>query len=414
MDSPMKRPARVPRSTRLRKDCDLPVARYFDKFEHATPYTIGVEDELLLVDPMTFEPVAANEQVLRAFDGDRRVVPELRSTQIELVTPVCLTARDVRRSLADLRSSLHRRLSGNVAFIAAGAHPIAIDPGPLSERPRYQQIGRDCPWAEAITLTCGLHVHVAVPGAERALAVYNALRSYLPYVAALAVNSPFYGAQDSGISSIRWKLNGGFARHGIPPAFPSWQAYVDFVDWAARAGAMTDPSYQWWDLRLSPTYGTIELRIADAQTRVADAAAIVALVQTLAAWLATRVDAEGTLPVYPSERIHENAWLAVRDGCRGQLADLATGERMHTAEAVAELVEKLFPIARTLDCEHELGDALRLALETGADRQRRVARSMGAHGLVRWLVAETSPITGLDEELELRTPTFSDPFDEIA
>jgi carboxylate-amine ligase len=393
----------IERPARCRGSSVLRVERYLSKFEHATPYTVGIEDELILVDPATLEPAAASEQVLRAFDGNPRVLPELRSTQIELITPVCLTAREAGESLADLRSSLRRRLSGEVAFFAAGAHPTATDPGPLSDRPRYQQVGRDCPWAEKITLTCGLHVHVAVPGAERALAVYNALRSYLPLIAALAVNSPFYGSEDSGMDSIRWKLNAGLARFGIPPSFSSWEAYADFVDWAARGGVMSDPSYQWWDMRLSPTYGTIEVRIADSQTRVSDAAAIAAFVQTLAAWLAERADSERRLPVHPGERIHENAWLAVRDGCRGHLADLETGERRPTADLIASQIEKLIPIARALDCERELGDAMRLTWETGADRQRRIARLLGIHGLVRWLCSETSSQGELDERLETET-----------
>jgi carboxylate-amine ligase len=371
-------------------------------FERGTPYSVGVEEELLLIDPVTLEPAPVAEGALTAGDSDRRIVAELRSTQIELVTPPHLTPLEVGHSLERLRSDLRLLLEDRATFVAAGAHPISTRPGPITDRPRYRDVAKCCPWADRLTLTCGLHVHVAVPGAERTLAVYNALRSFLPVIAALSVNSPFYSGRDSGMDSVRWKLNGALARSGIPPAFPSWEAYADFVGWASRGGVMADFSYQWWDLRLSPRYGTIEVRIADAQTYIEDSTALVALIQTLVAALAERFDIEGRLPVHPSERIHENAWLAVRDGCNGALVDLESGVSRATNEIASSLVRELEPVARrALGCEQELKSVYRLISETGADRQRRIAAVRGARGLVRWLAAETSGEAGRGEPAQV-------------
>ncbi len=184
-------------------------------------------------------------------------------------------------------------------------------------------------------LTCGLHVHVAVGGAERALAVYNALRSYLPEIIALAANAPIFRGEDSGLATVRPKLNQVWPRAGVPPAFASWRDVAAFTRWAREGGAMPDESHQWWDLRLRPRYGTIEIRAADVQTRLEDSATVAALVQSLVYDLASRYDAGEPLPVDPGERIIENAWLATRDGVNGWLIDLATGARVETGRATA-------------------------------------------------------------------------------
>jgi carboxylate-amine ligase len=372
-----------PRAPR-RLPADPAAAQLLRRFGEVSPFTIGVEEELLVVDAETLDPVPAAEQVLASLGFEFAFKPEFRAAQIELATPVCRTAAEVKQALADLREELRAASDPSLAFMAAGTHPRAL-PGQVSDRLRYRRIASEHPWASHWLLTCGLHVHVAVPGAERALAVYNALRSYLPLIAAIGANSPFYLGEESGMESVRSQLNATFPRSGVPPSFESLESYAAFVRWGAVAPVIADPSQHWWDLRLSPEYGTIEVRSADAQTQVEETGAIAALVQSLVAWLVRRYDDGEPLPVCPGERIRENAWRAARDGAQGFLVDLESGEKTLTAEVVRALVRRLMPFAAELECEGELVDVYGLLGETGAERQRRIATCAGIQGLLQWL-----------------------------
>jgi carboxylate-amine ligase len=385
------RPRRLfPRAPHRHPESRDPLEALRRRFCELEPFTLGLEEELFVVDPETLMPLSAAAEALTAMDGEEGFAAELRASQIELITPVCTSPVQAATSLAALRQRLRRRFSRTLSFIAAGAHPLATEPGLVTPQPRYEAILRDYPWAARMTLTCGLHVHVAVPGCERTLAVYNALRGYLPLIGAIAANSPFHGGEDSGMSSVRSALNSALLRTGIPPAFASWEEYDAFLRWGARATVIPDASFHWWDMRLSPRLGTIEVRVADAQTRIEDSAAIAALVQALAATLARRYDDGEQLAVYPTEYIQENAWLAARDGTGGLLVDLESAGRQPTAEALAGLIRELAPAAAELGSQEQLDGALRLVLETGADRQRRVAAAAGIDGLLYWLAAGTA------------------------
>jgi carboxylate-amine ligase len=219
--------------------------------------------------------------------------------------------------------------------------------------------------------------------------VYNALRSRLPELGALAANSPFFEGADTGLCSMRPYLNKAFPRAGVPPAFESWEAFAAFVAWGRRGGLFPDPSHFWWDLRLHPVHGTIELRVADAQTLVADATALTALVHCLVASLARRWDTGEQLEVHDAYRINENAWRGLRYGVRGTLVDLDSGEVEPTRDRLTRLLDELEPIATELGCSDELSGARTLVVGNGADRQRYVSEREGMDGLRRWLVEQT-------------------------
>jgi carboxylate-amine ligase len=371
-------------------------------FDRVAPFTVGAEEELLLLDAETFAPAPAAEFALALGAGDRRLAGELRSAQVEALTPVCVSVADVARELASIRRLVARGLGPDVLVVGTGTHALTSEPGSLSKATKYRKIAADHPWAARSVLACALHVHVAVSGADRALAVYNALRSYLPELLALGANSPFHCGEDSGLASVRAKVNQGWPRAGVPPAFTTWRELAEFAVWARDGGAFPDASHQWWDLRLSATHGTIEVRVADTQTRVDDAATLIAMVQSLVCDLAARFEAGEALPVHRDERIVENMWLATRDGIGGHLIDLDTGERTWTADRLQDLAASLLPTATSLGCDRELSGIGRLVLDGGgAARQRGIVRRRGIHALMPALAEETSELTSEEAEERL-------------
>ena len=370
------------------QDAPLTVEACRRAYEHAMPFTLGAEEELMLVDA-GLDLAPAVDEVLSLLDGDSRFARELRASQIELVTPVCATAADACRELASARRLLVERLDGGYSLLGCGTHPFSSRYGDVTEAERYRMIADEYVWVATRSLMSGLHVHVALPGADCALAVHNALRSYLPELAALATNSPYFEGRDTGMSSMRPKLNAFYPRSGIPPAFRSWDEFVAFVDWGRAGGLFPDASHFWWDLRLHPGLGTLEIRTADAQTRVEDASAQIALAHALVVHLARRVEAGDPPPVHEQHRIEENAWRAHRYGVRGWLVDLDTGERVPTRTRIEALLDELAPLADELGSAEVLEGARVLLAGNGADRQRYVCEREGYRGLVRWLVGET-------------------------
>lgn len=351
--------------------------------------TVGVEEELMLVDPASGRLLGRIDDVLRRVDGDERVRAELRASQVELVTRPYLSSADVGRELAVARLELAEVLGGDMALIGCGAHPTTIGVGPITNGERYREIARENPWAARTMLTCGLHIHVAVADGDRALAVYNALRSFLPEFAALSANSPYSECSNTWVGSARLQLNRALARHGVPPVFQDWDAYAEFTEWGRASGTIPDPSYHWWDLRLHPSFGTLEIRVCDTQTEIDETVALVALAQTLVAWLAQRYDGGERLPVHESHRITESVSLGMRVGAPGELLDLDTGERQPTADRIAGLLEALMPTATELGTYLELTRLRTLAAMRGADRQAEVVREQGLGRLVDWLARRT-------------------------
>jgi carboxylate-amine ligase len=381
---------------------ELLAAEFEQGFSQSLLPTVGLEEELVLVDPVSLEPASEAERVLSALD-DPRFTAELRRAQIELVLPVCLTVAELGRELRAARNLLVVALGGGLRALGAGAHPSAKLPLPVSDRPRYRQIARDHPWARG--MPCGLHVHVAVGDPDEALAVYNAARSYLPELAALAANSPYFEGADSGLASSRLKLTEELPRSGIPPAFCSWREFAAFVDWGSAGGLFPDLTYLWWDLRPRPEYGTLEFRIADAQSSPEDATAIAAVCQALVVSLGARHRAGEELPAHPAHVLNENRWLALRDGVEGFLVDPESGAPEPARERIGRLLLELEPHACELGCGDELSHAWRLLAANGACRQRAVAARSGVRGLLEWLADETERPAlhdGVQEVRELR------------
>jgi carboxylate-amine ligase len=218
------------------------------------------------------------------------------------------------------------------------------------------------------------------------VAVHDALRSYLPDLAGLAANAPFHEGRDSGLASVRPTISAMLPRQGVPPALGSWDAFERALSWGEGAGVLPAKRRWWWELRLHPTFGTIEVRVGDTQTTVGETAAYAAVVHALVAWLAERAAAGEELPVAPTWRIAENRWWAARHGLDASFADLVTGEREPLRARLERLFDELAPVAARLGCHAELEHARALAAGPGgAARQRAVAAREGLDGLVAWL-----------------------------
>jgi carboxylate-amine ligase len=354
-------------------------------FDGAARYTVGLEDEVMLLEPETLELAPRAESVLSLMGEDPRFKLELPASQIEIITEPVERADDAAAALLAARRALAERAGGEARFAGAGVHPHSSGIGVLNRLARYEQTLTEYGVFAPRQLVCALQVHVAVPGAERSLAVYNAARSYLPLLAALAANGAFYEARYSALASVRPVLSELLPRQGIPPSFASWEDYAAALRWGMAVGAFPHPGSWWWELRPHPRLGTLEFRVPDAQSAVADVAGVAAVVQALAIWLGNRHDRGEPLAVPPTWQIEQNRWSACRAGVEGTMADLETGARRPTREVLGELLETLTPIARERGTDAALEQARRLVRANGAIRQREAAENGGAHAVTRWL-----------------------------
>ena len=354
-------------------------------FDAPAPFTVGIEEEVMLLEPDTLELSERAPEVLGRLAGDRRFKLELPASQIELVTAPHGDVPAAMRELADARRTLLDAADGLVRPAAAAVHPFSPEEGRLNDGPRYERTEAEYGRIARRQLVSALQVHVAVGGAERTLAVYNALREHLPELAALAANGPFQAGQDTGLASIRPKISEGLPRQGIPPALASWEELADELRWGTAAGALPEMGLWWWELRPHLMHGTLELRVPDAQTTVAEAAAVAAVAHALVVWLAERHDANDLEHAAPSWRIAENRWSACRHGVEGALADLATGERTPTRTVLTALVDRVEPVAERIGAAGELERARALIERNGAIHQREVAAARDVRALGVWL-----------------------------
>ena len=351
-----------------------------------TPWTVGVEEEVMLLDPVTWMPASRSEEVLEALDPEiaEHTSAETHGSVLELATSPQPAIAGVTEELAGLRRGLARSLNPmGMAAAVAGTHPITTwEDTEVSPGARYQFLYASMRELARREPTFALHVHVAVPDEHTAVRAFNGLREELPLLLALSANSPYWQGRDSGLASARIPVFQAFPRTGTPRAFGSYEAYVEAVDVLIRCDAIPEPTFLWWDARLQPRFGTIEVRIMDAQTRVRDTAALAALVQCLVRREALG-HAKGSEQLAP-EVLEENRFLAARDGMEASFVDLRAGCRLPVAERLSETLRSCAPHAERLDCEAELASVRALAERPGARRQRALAaRPEGLPGVLR-------------------------------
>lgn len=355
------------------------------RFEETGGFTVGVEEEVMLLDPRTLDLAPCAQTVCERLSDDPRFKQELPAAQLEIVTEPAQSAPAAVAELTQGRRDLAGATSGLVRLAAAGVHPTASQIGVLNAGERYAALRRAYGSIAQRQLVAALQIHVAVGGHQRTLAVYNALRCLLPEIAALAGNAPFHGGVDSGLASVRPGICVQLPRQGVPPAISSWEEFARELAWGARSGATGDATTWWWELRPHVVHGTLELRVPDAQTTIAEAAGVIAFVQALVATLADRFDAGELSQSAPTWRIQENRWSALRYGVEGSLADLSSGERRATRERLRELVDEVTPAARRLGSERLLAHTRSSIDANGALRQRQAAAARGVEGLAAWM-----------------------------
>jgi carboxylate-amine ligase len=270
-----------------------------------------------------------------------------------------------------------------------GTHPLARwEQTEVSPGARYQYLHDSLRELARREPTFGLHVHVAVPEPEQATRALNRIGAHLPLLLALSANSPFWGGRDSGMASIRTPLFQAFPRVGIPRWFHSYAQYAEAIDVLVRCGAIPEPSFVWWDARLQPAYGTLEIRVMDAQTRVRDTGALASLVQCLVRLEATEGFADRAWRTAP-EALDENRFLAARDGMAARFVDPPRDRMVPALGRLAMVIDACWPHAVALGCERQLGTVAALAGDWGAARQRAIARDPGGlPGLVSALRSE--------------------------
>ena len=358
-----------------------PAASVLDhQFGAGDPYTLGVEEEYMLLDPVSFDLVQHIETVLDAVQGDEladRLNPELMQSVLEIATPVCRTAGDVQRELTTLRgyvrdvAAAHRLRVGS-----AGTHPFSLfERQRITAKDRYRVLIDQLQYVARRELIFGMHVHVAVDDPDKAIQVVNGLLPHLAPLLALSASSPFWRGEPTGLASSRQIVFSAFPRSGPPPRFRDYEDYASVVGQLERTGCIADYTHIWWDIRPHPKWGTIEVRICDAVTRLEDAVAIAAYCQSVVKLLCERFEAGQEIPTFHRILTSENKWLAARYGLDAPIMDLPSGRRNRVpiSKLVRRTLRDLEPHARELGCDDEL-DGIRALLDRGnsAEQQLRV------------------------------------------
>jgi carboxylate-amine ligase len=350
-------------------------ARREHRFGSSTPLTIGVEEELLLVDEGC-GLLAEGEGVLERIGGGHRksVSTEIFATQIELKTGICLDAGQAARELAEVRRAV---FGSGARLMGSGLYPAESGEAALVEKARYETVKKDLA-SLLSTPPCALHVHVGVPDPETAVAVANAMRHHLPLLAALTANSPFRDGADSGLASARAAAVRSYPRFELPRAFRDYEDFLRVADQLIAAAGVSDYTYIWWDVRPHPNLGTVEVRGMDVQPRPQANAAIAALIQALAA---KEIDRPGA-PGLTREAIEESYFQAERYGLEARLmVDESTAAP--APEVARGTLEEARPYAADLGGEGALEEIERILAEgNGADRQRRIHGEGGMEALL--------------------------------
>jgi carboxylate-amine ligase len=338
-------------------------------------FTIGIEEELMILDSESLALANAIEAVLEEYGEDDSVKPELLEPVLEIATDPHPDTRAAGEQLRQLRRDVAGAAERRGLLIgSAGTHPFAMwEDQRVSSRSRYRELIAELRFVARQEIIFGLHVHVGIDDPDKAIHVANGMRVHVPILFALAANSPYWRADDTGFASTRMPIFRAFPRVGIPPYYEDWADYERRIGFMVDSGVMADYTYLWYDVRPHPNFGTVEIRAMDAQTRVEHTLALAALTQAMVKELADHYDAGKQLADYPYEMLDENKWLAARHGMSGELVDLPERRMVPAKELARRVYDRLREHAQDLGSAAEL-EAIEDILENGngAARQRVV------------------------------------------
>ena len=355
-------------------------------------YTVGIEEELMILDAESLGLVNAIESMLEG-QPPERVKPELMESVLEIATAPHANVAEAGVELRALRTRVaHAAAERGLTIGAAGTHPFALwEDQRIVARPRYRDLVSDLRFVARQELLFGQHVHVGLDDREKAIHVANGMRVHLPVLLALSANSPFWRGDATGLASTRTPIFRAFPRVGIPPTYDGWDDYAEKIAFMVDSRVIEDYTYLWYDVRPHPQLGTVEIRVMDAQTRVEHSLGLAALIQAMVKELAEHFASGQRLTRYPHQMVDENKWLAARHGLDGELVDLPSRERVATRELAQRLLERLRPHAEELGSAAELaGVEDLLERGNGAARQRVVHE---ANHDMREVVAEIATAT---------------------
>ena len=343
-------------------------------FEGGTYFTVAVEEEFALLDPQTLGLTNRFEEIYAAAvetDLAPNVVGELIASEVEVRTGKCESFGEAAAAMQERRSQIHgvaRELG--IALGSTGTHPWSRwQDQRIIDTPHYRRNDEILRYVVWRNNTFGLHVHVGIAGTDRAIAVHDALRNFLPEVLALSASSPFVEAVNSGLHSARTEIfTRMFPRCGVPDAYGSWQVWEDYVAFLYGTGSINEHTQIWWSVRPHLAFPTIEIRIGDAQPDLAEAQSLAAFCYALAVRCARAYDDGEPLPNLPHPLIEENVWRAIRYGLSGELLDFERGKQVHARARIEQLLEWVAPVA------DEIGAAPFLNVPDRNAAERQIAR----------------------------------------
>ncbi len=351
---------------------DLDLAR--ERFESSTDFTIGLEEEFAIVNPATLELEHRFEDLYAACQKDEVLAEsaagELIASEIEIRSGRSDTFAAAMEAQRDRRSRLFELAAGmGLGLAAMGTHPWAnyLDQR-IIDTPHYNRLRRELGWVAQRNNTWSMHVHMGVRGADRALAVCDWMRELLPLLLAVSANSPFLDRHDSGLHTVRTEIfTRTFPRCGVPSPFVDWDSYAEFVAMLERTGSAVESTQLWWSVRPHHAFGTVEVRICDAQTRGEESFGLAALIAACIAQTALDYDErgyEGSSAPLRDREIEENLWRAIRHGMSGKLIDFRRGEEVEARAVLEEVLEWTQPARSALGIEPRLPE------RNGAQRAR--------------------------------------------
>jgi carboxylate-amine ligase len=350
------------------------LAKSREDFEGGTDLTVAVEEEFALLDLETLELTNRFEELYAAAqqtDLAPNIVGELIASEVEVKTGRCLGFADAAAAMGERRGQLHSVARDlHIGLASTGAHPWSRwQDQRIIDTPHYRRNDELLRYVVWRNNTFGLHVHVGIAGADRAIAVHDALRNFLPELLALSASSPFVENVDSGLHSVRTEIfTRMFPRCGIPDPYRGWQGWADYVAFLYTTGSVTEHTQVWWSVRPHLAFPTVELRICDAQPDLGEAQSLAAFGYALAARCARAHDEGETLPDLPHRLLEENLWRAIRWGLSGELIDFARAEPVPARRRIEQLIEWVAPVA------DEIGAAPYLAVPAQNAAERQIAR----------------------------------------